>query len=581
MRKSINTRRWNFQAADAQAEHRLVDALEIHPIVARLLVQRGLNTPEKADLFLNPSLDRMHDPFLLPDIDAACERLKRALANHEKILIHGDYDGDGITSAALWHRALTSLGADVDVFVPHRKRDGYDMRRPFIDAAKEAGVTLIVTTDCGIQRIDEVEHARDSGIDVIITDHHTPNSNGKLPKAIAVINPHRKDSIYPFSELAGVGVSFKVCEALSRYLGYSADAFRRAYLDLAAIGTVTDVMPLLDENRIMVKHGLVQLQQTKKPGLRALIDICGLANKPIDTFGIGFGLGPRLNAASRIDETQIALDLLLAKDPAESERLAQSLNALNTERKDTQARIFEEAMASLIGLDMSESRCLVITGKGWSGSVVGIVASKMVDRFHRPCVVIAMDDESRVGRGSARSITSFNMFKAVDQCGAHLIEYGGHAHAAGFAIEGIHVAGFKEQMNGIAMEQLSEEDMVPTLDVDMEIAPEEITLELLAQLQQLAPFGNENAQPVFVSRNVPVISTRQMGADNRHLKLSLKVSGPNVKDVVEAPWWYKGEHMHDFEPGISLDLAYCPSVNEWNGNRSVQFMLEDVRPPEW
>lgn len=372
-----------------------------------------------------------------------------------------------------------------------------------------------------------------------------------------------------------------MCEALTRTLGHSADAFRRAYLDLAAIGTVTDVMPLINENRIIVKHGLEQLQKTKKAGLRALIEVCGLAGKPLNSVDVGFKMGPCLNAASRIDETQIALDILITKDAGEGARLAQNLNDLNTQRKDTQDRIFEEALASLAGQDMSESRCLVISGTGWSGSVVGIVASKMVDRFHRPCVVIAMDGDSISGRGSARSISSFNMFDAVDKCSSYLVEYGGHAHAAGFSIDGVNVAGFREQMNSIAMEQISEEDMVPTLDIDMEIAPEDMTLQLLAQLEQLAPFGNENSQPLFVSRNVPVISTRQMGPDNRHLKVSLKVSGVNSRDIVEAPWWNQGGLASSLEPGTSLDVAYRPSVNEWNGNRSVQFILEDVLPSAW
>jgi single-stranded-DNA-specific exonuclease len=581
MRRSHNAKRWHVLPGDIQAEARLQMEIGAHPIVARLLVQRGLTTPEAAEAFLDPSLDRMHDPFLLPDAEAACERLKQALHNNEKILVHGDYDGDGVTSAALWTRCLRSLGAQVDVFVPHRKRDGYDIRAPIIEQARQEGVTLIVTTDCGIQRVDEVEHARQAGIDVVITDHHTPNASGELPKAVAVVNPHRKDSRYPFPHLAGVGVAFKLCEALTCHLGHKAAAFRRSFLDLAAIGTITDVMPLLDENRIIVKHGLEALQNTKKPGLQALIDVAGYAGKTLDVRSVSHYLGPRLNAASRVDETKIALDLLMTKDPVQGAFLANRLNELNTIRREETTRIMEAAMEQVAQQDVAEARCLVVSGTDWSSGIVGLVASRIVDRYHRPCVVIAMNEATGSGKGSARSIHAFNIFNAIDACKDLLQEYGGHAHAAGLAIDNANLSDFAAQMNRLAGALLSEEDCVPTVEVAMEIAPSDVCSELIQQLEALAPFGSGNPEPHFASRSVPIQDVLIMGKEKQHLKLLLRAEGLNGRDCVDAPWFFHAELAEGLQPGSTLDVCYRPQFNEWNGRRSIQFLLEDIQPPEW
>jgi single-stranded-DNA-specific exonuclease len=585
VRRTHTPKRWQILPGDIQAEARLQIELGAHPIVARLLAQRGLTTPEAADRFLNPTLDRLHDPFLLPDVEAACDRLKRALANREKILVHGDYDGDGLTSAALWTRVLRKLEADVSVFVPHRKRDGYDMRVPIVEQARQDGVSLIVTTDCGIQRIEEVEHARQYGIDVIITDHHTPQTSGALPKAVAVINPQRPDSRYPFRHLAGVGVAFKVCEALCVSLGYKAAHFRRGYLDLAAIGTVTDIMPLLDENRILVKHGLEALQNTNKIGLKALLAAAGHnPMKPITTETIGFQLGPRLNAASRIEETRHALDLLLTKEWDEAERLARKLNELNSARREQQERILEEALAQLAQKDLEETRCLVLAAPGWSGSIVGIVASKLLERCHRPCILIATDEATGTGRGSARSIHAFNIFEAIDQCSPLLEEYGGHAHAAGLSIQTENIEDFAAQMNRIARRMLSEEDLMPALEVAMEIAPAEVCPELLHQIAAMAPFGSANRSPLFVSRDMPIQKVDRMGKGDqagKHLCLTLRAEGLNRSDSVRCPWFRHGDLADALEPGMSLDICYRPEFDTWRNDGSIQFQIEDVRSPEW
>ena len=579
--KRHTSKRWKVLPGDIQAEANLQIELGVHPIVARLLVQRGIITPHDADRFLNPTLDRLYDPFLLPDALPACERIKQALAHNEKILVHGDYDGDGVTSAALWTRVLRSLGADVDVFVPHRQRDGYDMRLPFIDDAKSKGVKLIITTDCGIQRVHEVEYAHNAGIDVIITDHHTPNTNGELPRAVAVVNPHLKGSKYPFPTIAGVGVAFKMGEALTRHLGHNPDKYRKAFLDLAAIGTITDVMPLVDENRIIVKHGLEALQNTKKPGLRALIDVCGYRDKVLDARAVSHGMGPRLNAASRVDETRVALDVLLTKDEAEGQRLAHKLNEYNIQRKDEQARIFEEAMEQVVRQDMAEAKCLVLSGTSWTGGIVGLVASKMMERFHRPCVVISLNEATGIGRGSARSIHAFNIFDAIDSCRGLLAEYGGHAHAAGLSIAHDNVPDFAAQMNRLAGALLSDEDLLPTLDVAVEVDPADVCHQLIQQIETLAPFGSGNQEPLFVSRSVPIVDVTRMGAEKQHLRLTLRADGLNGRDSVQCPWFSRGELADGLDVGTSLDVCYKPQFNHWNGRTSIQFMIEDIQPPEW
>ncbi|HEV2471937.1 MAG TPA: single-stranded-DNA-specific exonuclease RecJ, partial [Chthonomonadales bacterium] len=516
--------RWRVADGDDEVEARLAAELGIHAVTARLLAQRGLTTPEAAHRFLHPSLQDLHDPQLLPDADLACSRLKDALHAREKILIHGDYDGDGVTSAALWTRVLRSLGAEVDVFVPHRKRDGYDLRMPIIEQARQEGVKLIVTTDCGIQRLDEVEHARQYGIDVIVTDHHTPNLSGALPRAVAVVNPHRKDSRYPFPHLAGVGVSFRLCELLISTLGHNVASYRRAFLDLACIGTITDVMPLLDENRIMAAHGLIALQSTQKPGLKALIEASGFSqSKQLTARSVGFGLGPRLNAASRMDETQIALDLLLTRDQAQSRILADRLNDLNIKRREEQDRVFEEAMALAAQLSMTDTGCLVLSGKGWPGGVIGIVAGKVAERCHRPAVIIGMDDAG--GRGSARSIHPFNIFEAIDSCKELLWEYGGHAHAAGFSLAAESVGPLAQRLNQLALEQLTEEDLQPVLEASMVLPAAQVSPELVDELARFAPHGPGNEEPCFVSRNLRVAGVKTMGKESQHLKLMFGARG--------------------------------------------------------
>ncbi len=581
MRRNFSSKNWRILSGNNTQEATLCKELEVSSVLARLLVQRGLETPESAHRFLNPNPAYFHDPFLLPDAEVACQRLKTALANRENILVHGDYDGDGVTSAALWTRTLRALGGQVEVFVPHRKRDGYDMRVPIIEEARANNVTLIVTTDCGIQRVDEVEHARQYGIDVIITDHHTPKTSGELPQAVAVVNPHRHDSRYPFPHLAGVGVAFKLCEALTTYLGHSAERFRQGYLDLACIGTVTDVMPLLDENRIIVKHGLNHLRETRKPGLKALVELCTDPQRPLTPHQIGFQIGPRLNAASRMDETTHALNLLLTKDPIEGLELAQRLNSFNERRRELMTQMMQEAMEEIAKYDLSETRCLVVSRQGWAGGMVGLVAGRLKEQFWKPCIVIGMDANSGEGRGSARSIEAFNIFHAIDTCGEMLLEYGGHAQAAGLSIREQDISRFSEQMNQLAKEQLTDSDLTPYLDAAMEIETSALTPQVLEEIEQMAPFGHDNHVPLFVSRGLPIVNVQRMGKEQQHLKVTFRAEGVNTNDTVEALWWNQADLAEPLQSLSSIDVCYTPEFNNFRGERKIQLKIQDIKPPEW
>ncbi|MEP6755790.1 MAG: single-stranded-DNA-specific exonuclease RecJ, partial [Chthonomonadales bacterium] len=549
-------KRWRIAESEPAAVERLKTELGCSPIVARLLVNRGISDPAVADRFLNPCYSHLPDPFLLPDAAQAAERIKVALHKRERIFVHGDYDGDGITSAALWTRLLEKLGADVQVHVPHRKRDGYDIRSKFVQDASAAGAALIITTDCGIQRIDEVEEARLANIDVVVTDHHEPGEF--LPRAVAVVNPHRKDSIYPFYELAGVGVAYRTGEAVVRHLGLSVDSYRRAYCDLAAIGTVTDVMPIVSDNRIFVKYGLESIRTTKKPGLRSLLTASGITAQSLTASSIGFRIGPRINAIGRLDDAKLALDLMLTRDEAEANTLATLLETANRDRQGEQHRIQAEALAQVADIDLEQTYCLVLCGESWNSGVIGIVASKMVEATGRPTVLIAFDREKGVGRGSARSIRPFDMLSGITTCHDLLTEFGGHSHAAGMGILPQNFDEFAKRMNAFAKGVLTPEDFIPELVADAEIKINEATESLINEMSVLEPFGRGNSEPLFIIRGAAVADAFRMGADKQHLKLRLKVEGEMARDAIA---WGAGDLADRLNMGDLVDICCKLQMN--------------------
>lgn len=566
---------WRVREGDPAAEARLCSELGCSPLAARLLVLRGLNTPELASEFLHPDFARLADPSLLPDSESAIERICRALEQNERIYVHGDYDGDGITSAALWTRLLEKLGADVRAHVPHRYRDGYDLRSKFVAQAQAEGARLIITTDCGTQRYDEVEEARARGMDVIITDHHEPPSI--LPRAVAVVNPHRPDSRYPFADLAGVGVAYRLGELLVRRLHLSVPSYRKAYCDLAAIGTITDSMPLIGDNRVFVRHGLEALQDTQKAGLSALKRLAGLADRAVTSHQVGFVLGPRLNAIGRMDDARIALDLLLTRDSAQAEELAARLEQANLDRRTIEKQILDSALAQVLASGRETAPCIVVWGEDWHHGVLGIVANRLASMFHRPSAVISVSAVSDMARGSGRSVAPFDFHGALCECAELLGEYGGHAQAVGFEVEPNRLTELAERLAKVAGDKLKMEDLVPVMHADAIIEPSALGLELVDELSLFEPWGHANPEPVLLAQNLPIVELRRVGQDLNHLRLRVL---RDSSTAVTALAWGEGELEQHLREGDRVDICFQARSNTFNGTTSLQMVIKDIRHTE-
>lgn len=570
--------RWVLRGSDAQTEAAaaaLAAALSLPLPLCRLLVQRGHGSDGEARTFLRPRLDQLLDPFLLTDMDRAVERIGRALDAGETILVHGDYDVDGICAAALYARVLRRLGGRVEVFVPHRLEDGYDLGEGGVRRAVEVGAGLILTGDCGIVAHEAVAAAAAAGIDVVVTDHHTPGAT--LPPAVAVVNPARLDGGYPKAVLAGTGVAFKVCEALVRRRGVD-DSWLWYHLDLVALATVADLVPLTGENRVLTRLGLRILRETGSAGLDALLREAQLGGREELSAGqVSHVLAPRLNAVGRIDDAALGARLLLSDDTAEAEFIAARLGELNRERQDLDRATLKEALALLEqDYDPAADRVVVLAGEGWHPGVIGIVASRVVERIHRPAVLIALNGASGRARGSARSIRGFHLYEALAACAEHLGRFGGHRAAAGLDIEPSRIPAFRRALNAHAHAVLRPEDLVPELVVDLEVPIPEATAELHRYMRYLGPFGVGNPTPVFLARGVGVHGyPRVVGRD--HLRIDLVQGGVRL----EAIGFRMAERAGELDGGRArLDVAYQLIENRWNGRSRLQAKLVDLRPAE-
>lgn len=564
---------WHTPECDSALADNLAKELGVSKTIARILVNRGLTTAEDARAFLHPSLDHLHDPFLLPDMEQGVERVVKALENGEKILVHGDYDVDGVTSAALLIRTLGKLGANVVHRVPHRKKEGYDIKPWTAEQAHADGVTLIITADCGVTACETIERAQSLGIDIVVTDHHEPGE--ELPNAVAVINPRRKDSTYPFPHLAGVGVALKFGQALVRRLGHNDLKYVERYLDLAALGTIADVMPLLGENRAIAKFGLDAIGKSKKIGIQAMLKRSGLAGKHTTSYMVGFVLGPRINAVGRLDDATIALQLFLTSDGEEADSLVEILEQRNVERQEEQARILEEVQAQLGGKDLSEMRALVLSAPGWNSGVVGIVASKVVEQYSRPAILLC-ENEDGSASGSGRSVEIFNLINALRECERlQLVKAGGHALAAGVRLKMENFAEFEAKLNELALEVIAPEDMVPHLATDGELDPEEVSWEMLHDIRQLEPFGAGNPEPVFVSRSLKVVESRRVGSAGNHLKMRVSRESGQPVDCIA---FGMGDYEHVAQLGQEVAMCYNIKSNHYNGHDSLQLMVKDLKP---
>jgi single-stranded-DNA-specific exonuclease len=567
----IAVRRWRTGAPAApESVARLVRELRLPEPLCRLLVARGHGEPELARGFLRPSLDALHDPAGLTDMDAAVARLVLALDRGETILVHGDYDVDGICAATLFTRVLRRLGARVVPFVPHRVRDGYDLGPEGIRRAAEADARLILTADCGVVAHDAVEAAAQAGIDVVVTDHHVPGAT--LPPARAVVDPKREDCAYPNPALSGTGVAYKVALALARSRGLP-DQEVHYSLDLVALATVADVMPLRGENRIMTRFGLRVLQQTRTPGLRALVAAAGLDGKALTAGHLSHGLAPRLNAVGRLEDAGTGLRLLLAEE-AQAAALAEELETANTRRRLVDAEILEQATTRLDGrYDAARDRAIVLDGPGWHPGVIGIVASRLVERFHRPTVLIARTEGDGFARGSARSIPGFDLLEAVRACGGHLERFGGHAAAAGFDIRDDAIDGFRTAFEDHARTLLPDEP-VPELRIDLPLRLAEVTPDLVRYLAYAGPFGAGNPTPVFGFRRVTVASASVVGREGHHLKLQLRDDGVALDAI---GFRMASTHSALARPGEVIDVAAQLQEDSWRGQSRIQAKLVDVR----
>jgi single-stranded-DNA-specific exonuclease len=568
------SRRWVFRAAESSesAVAALMSELRLPRALCRLLLLRGQASADDARLFLKPRLDHLHDPRLLAGAGEAVERIARAVRSRERILVHGDYDVDGMCAAALYTRVLRSLGGDIEPFVPHRMSDGYDLGHAGVRRAAEAGATLILTGDCGIVAHDAVEQARAQGIDVIITDHHTPGDT--LPAAAAVVNPNRADCVYPFKGLAGAGVAYKLCQILVDTLNGDVDALRW-HLDLVALATIADLAPLRGENRVLAHYGLRVLRDTRCVGLRALMGRAGVnPGRPLTAGQVSHVLAPRLNAVGRMGAASRGVDLLLADDEVTATALADEMESENHTRQSVDRAMLNEALAMLEeSFDPDTDYGIVLSSPGWHAGVIGIVASRVVERVHRPVVLISEDPATGRGRGSARSIPAFHLYDGVHACAALLERYGGHRQAAGMDLRLESIAAFRDAFNRHAHAVLTPEDLIAEVRVDLEITIAEANEDLCRMMRHCGPFGLGNPQPVFVARGVAAHHCKAVGG-GQHLKMTLGQGDARLPAI----GFRMAERLRSIDFGNTpLDVAFQLQQDEWNGRERLQARLVDVR----
>ncbi len=566
---------WQHLPCDDTQVATLAAALQLHPTVARLLCLRGLSDPETAARFLQPSLDHLHDPLRLMGMIAAVERLEQAIARRERIAIHGDYDVDGITSTVILRRALEMLGGDVVHFIPERLRDGYGLQPAGIERLHADGVSVIVSVDCGIRGMEAARRARELGVDLIITDHHEPD--GELPVALAVINPKRFDCTYPDKSLAGVGVALKLVQALCDRAGRS--KWLPAFVKVAAIGTLADVVPLVGENRVIARLGLASLSKGPHTvGLRALLDCSGLTGKTIDSYQVAFMLAPRVNAAGRMSTPDIATRLLLATGEdmdAEARALAQQLNDENLRRQQEEAELVIQAKKAIeTDPAVGAHNVLVVGGEGWHRGVIGIAASKLVDAYHKPAIVLSIDGD--VAHGSCRSIPDFDMLGALERCADLFVKFGGHRQAAGLTMEAARVPEFRQRINSWADEVLEPDQLRPRLRIDAPLALNGITHDLVRGLDSLGPFGMGNPRPVFHASPVEIVDGPRT-LKERHLKMTFSQQGRRFRAIA----WRAAERAEFLEKHrTGVNLAFSLDRNEYQGETYLELNVCDFRAPE-
>lgn len=556
-------KKWECYAVDENKVNELVEKFGISGILSRILVNKNITQKDEIDLFMNPTRKDFHDPFLMPDMEIIVDRVLQAIEQKEKIMIYGDYDADGITSITVLKSFLEERGLEVASYIPNRLDEGYGLNKTALKKIYDDGYRLIITVDCGISGIDEVDYANSLGMEVLITDHHEPAET--LPKAVAVVDAKRKDNKYPFNQLAGVGVVFKLIQAISIKLDLEEKEYLK-YLDIVCIGTISDIVPLIDENRVIAKLGLKLIAQTKNIGLKALLEVIGFKN--IDSTTISFGVAPRINACGRMGDEQVALDLFLEKDYDKAKELAIKLNEYNIERQTIEKSIFDEATEK-IEKNEKDKACIIVGSEGWHHGIIGIVASKVTEMYFKPSILICF--EGNDGKGSGRSIPGFDLHDALTECSDYLEKFGGHSMAVGVTVSRDKFELFKNKFEEYAKSH-DVDKIIPVINIDSELSLKNIDIDSVKSLQKLEPYGEANKMPVFMIRNLKINSIRAL-SEGKHLKLTLKDDGY----MINAIGFNMGNLSNEYLIDDKVDVIGNLDINSFNGNDSIQLILKDIR----
>ncbi len=562
--------RWKIKQPSEDHVASIKKEFNTSEIIAKVLANRGIESLKSSHNFFNPSNDQLHDPFMMKNMDIAVDRISKNIQNQKPILIFGDYDVDGTTGASLLYLGLKDLNAIVEYYIPHREKEGYGLSAGGIDYAQSVGADLLITCDCGINAFQPVDYANEHGIDIIITDHHIPDK--KLPNAYAVLNPKQKGCEYPFKGLCGCGVAFKLISAVSEKSGIGQNVGLN-YLDLVALATSADMVPILDENRVLVHGGLDQLEESKSPGIHQLLVQTGLVGESLNVGKLVFGLAPKINAAGRMGDANRTVELLTTSDKTRAEELASILVQENKRRQLIQEDIVNDAIRLVHSqVDLENNKVVIIGSKGWHPGVVGIVASRIKDEFSRPAIVIAFDKEG-IGKGSARSIPHLDLYEALSYAAKFLEGYGGHPMAAGLTVHEDKFENFKSLFLRNVNKILTNDDLIPAISIDGEMALTDINSRFMRFLEKLGPFGPGNMRPKFVSRNLSISGQPRLMGNGEHIRFIVSQNGRNYPAV----GFKLSSHYEDLIRGVPVDIAYVVEVNQWQGQSNIQLNVRDIQ----
>ena len=560
-------KKWEICEYDKELVQDIINEKNISETIATILVNRGITDSKDIDVFLNPTRNDFHNPFLMPDMKEAVDRIQVAIEKNEKILIYGDYDVDGVTSITVLKKFLMDRGmTEVGYYIPRRLDEGYGLNKEAVKKISDEGYSLIITVDCGITGMEEIEYAYSLGMEVIVTDHHEPLD--EIPKAVAVIDCKRKDSEYPFKGLAGVGVVFKLTQAISQRLGLEEKEYLK-YLDIVCVGTISDIVPLIDENRVISKLGLKLVAQTKCLGLKSILEVNTSKNSVINANTVSFGIAPRINACGRVGHETEAVKLFMTENIVEAREMTEKLNTYNSQRQEIEKNIFEEAKEIIEKNNLQNNNTIIIGKEGWHHGVIGIVASKITETYFKPTILIGFEDG--IGKGSGRSIPGFDLHEALHKLGHYLEKYGGHEMAVGVTVSQNKFDEFAQELEKIAKEAHTEQ-VVPVISIDKEISTKELTMETAEELLGLEPYGTSNKVPIFLLKNLKIDSIRTL-VEGKHLKLTLK-DGTNL---INAIGFNLGKYANEFLIGDKVDIIGMIEINVFNNIKNIQINMKDMR----